>query len=107
MVFVATNVLENITQTNKILQQKRDVLPDLHNALREATQRFQEAEMAREQKKKADELKKELAWAHVKKKEIELTKGLEDVAKQQRRLPRIRESLQKAEVHLRHHTMIT
>jgi hypothetical protein len=51
------------------LQQKREVIPDLKSAFKEATVRFEEALKAREQKKKADELKKELAWAHVAAKE--------------------------------------
>jgi hypothetical protein len=57
--------LENITQSNKVLAQKKEALPDLRTAFKEATLRFEEASKAREQKKKADELKKELAWAHV------------------------------------------
>jgi structural maintenance of chromosomes protein 6 len=52
-----------------VLQQKKQAIPDLKSAFREATMRFEEASKAREQKKKADELKKELAWAHVAAKE--------------------------------------
>lgn len=48
-----------------MLAQKKEALPDLRTAFKEATLRFEEASKAREQKKKADELKKELAWAHV------------------------------------------
>jgi structural maintenance of chromosomes protein 6 len=57
--------LENISQTTKILQKKKEVIPDLKAAFKEASARFQEASKAREQKQKADDLKKELAWAHV------------------------------------------
>jgi hypothetical protein len=56
---------ENISQTTKALHQKKECLPDLQTAFKEASARFDEASKAREQKKKADELKKELAWAHV------------------------------------------
>ena len=57
--------LDNINQTKKLLHQKKQILPDLRAAFKEATTRFQEASKAREQRVKADELKKELAWAHV------------------------------------------
>ena len=60
---------ENITQTSRVLQQKKQAIPDLKTAFKEATLRFEEASKAREQKRKADELKKEMAWAHVAAKE--------------------------------------
>jgi chromosome segregation ATPase len=74
-------------------------VPDLKSALKDATTRFQEADKAREQKRKVDELKKELAWAHVKKKEQEMQKKFEEVAKAERRLPKIEENVAMAEVH--------
>ena len=61
--------MENIVQTQKVLKSKSEVLPDLEDALRDAMQRFKGADKARQQKHKADELKKELAWW-----EIELEK---------------------------------
>ena len=61
--------MENISQTAKVLKRKADVLPDLERAFNEAQARFEEAEKARTQRHKADELKKELAWAHVATKE--------------------------------------
>jgi hypothetical protein len=48
--------------------------------------RYQEAAKAREQKQKLDDLK-ELAWSHVKKKEM--TSKIGDVAKASRRLRRV------------------
>lgn len=57
--------LDNINQTKKVLHQKKQVLPDLRAAFKEASVRFEEASKAREQRCKVDELKKELAWAHV------------------------------------------
>jgi chromosome segregation ATPase len=66
--------------------------------LREVTARYEEAAKAREQKKKVDDLKKELAWSHVAAKEAEMVKAVQDAAKLARRLPRIEESVQKAEV---------
>ncbi|KAG6919643.1 hypothetical protein DXG01_003507 [Tephrocybe rancida] len=92
-----TTCLTNIKRTHKVLEQKKEALPDLRIAFREATVRFEEAAKAREQKVKADELKKELAWAHVRSKQEELEKGIQDVAKNQGRLPKIEKSIKTAE----------
>jgi len=62
------------------------------------TARYDEAEKAREQKKAAEDLKKELAWSHVAAKEEEMKKKIEEVAKAARRLPKIEESLKEAQV---------
>jgi hypothetical protein len=48
-----------------MLEKKREVIPDLRTNLKEASDRFEEATKAREQRKKVDVLKQELAWAHV------------------------------------------
>lgn len=48
-----------------MLHQKKQVIPDLRTQFKEASVRFEEASKAREQRFKVDELKKELAWAHV------------------------------------------
>jgi hypothetical protein len=66
--------------------------------MNEATARYQEATKAREQKKRADDLKKELAWAHVAAKEEEMSKKMEEAAKLSRRLPKIEGSVKEAEV---------
>lgn len=54
---------------SKSLHRSKEALPDLREALKEARARFDEAKKAREQRNRADELKKELAWAHVNAKE--------------------------------------
>ncbi|EGN98432.1 hypothetical protein SERLA73DRAFT_109919 [Serpula lacrymans var. lacrymans S7.3] len=92
--------LENINQTTKVLGLKKAALPDLRVTFKEASMRFEEASKAREQKYKADELKKELAWAHVAGKEEDMTKKIEEVAKLKRRLPKIEEEVQNAEVRI-------
>ncbi|KAG6831338.1 hypothetical protein H0H92_011253 [Tricholoma furcatifolium] len=89
--------LTNIKQTFKILSQKKEALPDLRAAFREAGIRFKEATKAREQKQKADQLKKELAWAHVRAKEEEMEKQFQEIAKQEARLPKIESNIEVAE----------
>jgi hypothetical protein len=44
---------------------KKEAIPDLQAHYKEVLTRFEEASKAREQRHKADGLKKELAWAHV------------------------------------------
>ena len=53
----------------KVLVHKSEAIPDLEEALAEATARYEEAKKARAQKFKLDELKKELAWSYVVSKE--------------------------------------
>lgn len=90
--------LENIHQTAKLLTVKKEALPDLKARLHEVNARYEEAAKAREQKKKADDLKKELAWSHVAAKSVEMEQALQAAAKLARRLPKIEESCNKAEV---------
>ncbi|KAF7288674.1 p-loop containing nucleoside triphosphate hydrolase protein [Mycena chlorophos] len=91
-----TACLANVSATNRVLAQKKEAIPDLKASLKEATARFEEASKARDQARKADTLKKELAWAHVKAKETEMQKQQEEVAKQERRLPKIQEQIDQA-----------
>ncbi|KAH8072267.1 P-loop containing nucleoside triphosphate hydrolase protein [Cristinia sonorae] len=89
--------LENITQMQKVLVHKSEAIPDLVQALNEASARYEEADKARQQRHKADELKKELAWAYVVEKENEMRSQMETCEKQKRRLPKLEEEIAKAE----------
>ncbi|KAG2362689.1 P-loop containing nucleoside triphosphate hydrolase protein [Suillus spraguei] len=89
--------LDNINQTKKVLHQKKQVLPDLRITFKEVSVRFEEASKAREQRCKVDELKKELAWAHVAAKQAEMEAKLGEVAKAERRLPKIEAEMKTAE----------
>jgi chromosome segregation ATPase len=60
----------NISLTSKMLEKKQEVLPDLEAAKNEAATKYEEAKVAREQRYKVDQLKRELAWAHVRSKEL-------------------------------------
>ncbi|KDQ62666.1 hypothetical protein JAAARDRAFT_54572 [Jaapia argillacea MUCL 33604] len=93
-------ILENVTLTTKVIHSKRDAIEDLRQAFKDAKDRFEEASKAREQKVKVDELKKELAWSHVNAKEDEMRRKLEEVAKLERRLPRVQENVDAAEAQI-------
>ena len=90
--------LDNITTTAKLLTVKKEALPDLRTRFREQILRYKEAAKFREQKQKADDLKKEFAWSHVAAKEEEMTKKIEEAAKLGRRLPKIKENIAEAQV---------
>ncbi|KAL6303900.1 hypothetical protein BKA93DRAFT_826310 [Sparassis latifolia] len=81
------------TQLSQLSEEYETSIPDLQDALEEATARFREASKAREQRHKADELKKELAWAHVQTKQDELQAKLEEAAKLSRRVVKIKEHI--------------
>ncbi|KAI0269879.1 P-loop containing nucleoside triphosphate hydrolase protein [Gloeopeniophorella convolvens] len=89
--------LENISQTSKVLMRKKEAIPDLQAHYKEVFARFEEASKAREQRHKADELKKELAWAHVATKQEEMTKKATEVLKVEQRAEKIQKSLIDAE----------
>jgi len=92
--------LENICSTRKVLDQKKEAIPDLKAALREAKQRFDEADKARQKKAKQDDLKKELAWAHVKSKQDELEKKESEVAVLRDKGPKIQAAIDTHKVRL-------
>ncbi|KZT09323.1 P-loop containing nucleoside triphosphate hydrolase protein [Laetiporus sulphureus 93-53] len=87
--------LENIGQTQKVMKRKSESIPELEEQLEEAKARLEEAKKAREQRHKIDELKKEMAWAHVAAKEAELKKQCEEVAKLKHRIPKVQQDVDK------------
>ncbi|KAF8500946.1 P-loop containing nucleoside triphosphate hydrolase protein [Russula emetica] len=89
--------LENISQTSKVLMHKKEAIPDLQAHYKEVHARFEEASKAREQRHKADELKKELAWAHVAAKQEEVTEKATGLHKVEQRIPKIQRSLDEAD----------
>ncbi|KAF5360927.1 hypothetical protein D9756_004996 [Leucocoprinus leucothites] len=88
--------LENIRSTRKVLDQKKEAIPDLRTAFFEARDRFNEADKARKQKARQDDLKKEKAWALVKSKQDEFEKKLNEVAILKDKEPKIQEALDTA-----------
>jgi structural maintenance of chromosomes protein 6 len=95
---------------------KKEAIPDLQAHYKEVLTRFEEASKAREQRHKADELTKELAWAHVATKQgvrrllhcsmpllmlnawQEVTEKATEVHKLEQRIPKIQRSLDGADV---------
>lgn len=61
--------LENIGKATRTIHLKREEIPDLEKAFKEADARNKEATKAREKQNQLAEYKRELAWAHVKTKE--------------------------------------
>ena len=90
--------LDNVNRTAKILASKAEVLPDLERKLTDATNRYKEASKAREQQLKLEEVRHELAWAHVRDKGLELKAKLQQISSQDKRLPKIQETIKKAQV---------
>lgn len=89
---------DNLGHSSKILNQKKDALPDLKQNYQDAHRRYQEADKARQQQERVDELKRECAWAHVIGKEHEYRGMCEDVEKQERRIPKVQQSIDAAQV---------
>ncbi|TFL02324.1 P-loop containing nucleoside triphosphate hydrolase protein [Pterulicium gracile] len=83
----------NIRQTSKVLQQKSELVPELQEKYQEVRGRFAEAEKAREQHKKVETLRKELAWAHVAVKKKEFEQRVSDMTKKEARIEKIEENV--------------
>ncbi|KAL5533334.1 SMC6 [Sanghuangporus sanghuang] len=88
--------LENIGKTYKILEAKREALPDLKRAVVEANNRYKAAQRAVQTRERLDELKQEQAWAHVAAKEDQMRTKIEEVAKKTRKLPKFQEKVDAA-----------
>ncbi|KIY45213.1 P-loop containing nucleoside triphosphate hydrolase protein [Fistulina hepatica ATCC 64428] len=88
--------LENILSANRILKMKQEAIPDLRSAYEDASRRFSEANKALETKRRLENIKKELAWAHVKSKEKQLEEQLVVVEKAKRVVPKVQASLDEA-----------
>ncbi|KAI8049825.1 P-loop containing nucleoside triphosphate hydrolase protein [Syncephalis plumigaleata] len=88
-------IRESIENTERLLVPKRQALPDMKSALREAELRLHDMQQARELETRLDGLKNEMAWAQVEELEKELRKIDKRVAKAQQRMPMLEESLAK------------
>ncbi|KAF5369424.1 hypothetical protein D9758_002600 [Tetrapyrgos nigripes] len=89
--------LENIHSTEKILEQKKSLLPELKERRKEAQLRFDEAKKARDQKERIEHLRKERAWALVNSKQKELEGRVLEQEKLLQKIAKIQEDKAKAE----------
>ncbi|KAJ7578553.1 P-loop containing nucleoside triphosphate hydrolase protein [Mycena floridula] len=93
-------ILENVATTDSVLHQKAQALPDLQASARNAQSRYEEANKAREQKKKLIDLKRELAWAFVATKDAELEDKVREHERAKRGPVKVQQSLEAAQAAL-------
>ncbi|KAH7345701.1 P-loop containing nucleoside triphosphate hydrolase protein [Rhizoctonia solani] len=65
-------ILESLKKTETILQSKQTVVPDLKRQFTEAQSKYREAQAAQQQSQRVEELEKEMAWAYMKRKKIQM-----------------------------------
>ncbi|KAB5592896.1 Structural maintenance of chromosomes protein 6 [Ceratobasidium theobromae] len=71
-------ILESLKKTETILQSKQTVVPDLKRQFIEAQNKYREAQAAQQQHKRINDLEKEMAWAHMKRKKIQMEAVMTD-----------------------------
>ncbi|KAF5369472.1 hypothetical protein D9758_002614 [Tetrapyrgos nigripes] len=89
--------LENTQSTQRILEQKRTLLPELNERRKEAQLRLDEAKKALDQKERIHLLRQEMAWALVNSKQEELEGKLVGHEKLLKKLSKFQEDKEKAE----------
>ncbi|EJD06049.1 P-loop containing nucleoside triphosphate hydrolase protein [Fomitiporia mediterranea MF3/22] len=85
--------LENIGKTYKILEAKKEVLPELKATAIEAQNRYKGAQLALQTRGRVTELKQEQAWAFVQDKEEEMKAKIDEVARRSRKLPKLKDKV--------------
>ncbi|CAE6468016.1 unnamed protein product [Rhizoctonia solani] len=97
-------ILESLKKTETILQSKQTVVPDLKRQFTEAQSKYREAQAAQQQSRRVEDLDKEMAWAHMKRKKIQMEVLVTDhetakknVEKAQSHVDGAKKELQKAE----------
>ncbi|KAJ1957493.1 Structural maintenance of chromosomes protein 6, partial [Dispira parvispora] len=91
---------EGLQTTDAIVTRKRDLLPDLLKEAKEWERRYKDMQNARDLALKLEDLKKEMAWAHVVEKERFHHGAQERVSRAQRKLPLIDKKLEEEQVRL-------
>jgi hypothetical protein len=69
-------ILDNTNKTSAMAAQKNKVVKELQAAYVETEARYEKAKNLQEAAEKLDVLKAELAWAHIKEKEADLSKSV-------------------------------
>ncbi|CAG8528894.1 39994_t:CDS:10 [Gigaspora margarita] len=87
-------IRESIETTQNIIKHKKDVLPDLHRAAKDAEARYKDMQKARELELIVSGLKDQIAWAQVEEKEQEVAEAEANLLKAKRRLPTVQARLE-------------
>ncbi|CAG8672880.1 433_t:CDS:10, partial [Cetraspora pellucida] len=88
-------IRESIETTQNIIKHKKEVLPDLLRAAKDAEARYKDMEKARELEVLVSNLKDQIAWAQVEEKEQEVAEAEANLLKARRRLPSVQANLEK------------
>ncbi|KAJ1654547.1 Structural maintenance of chromosomes protein 6 [Dispira simplex] len=91
---------EGLQTTDAIVTRKRDLLPDLLKEAKEWERRYKDMQNARDLALKLDDLKKEMAWAHVEQKEHFHHGAQQRVRRAQRKLSQIDEKIEEERARL-------
>ncbi|CAG8666868.1 12231_t:CDS:2, partial [Dentiscutata heterogama] len=86
-------IRESIETTQNIIKHKKEVLPDLLRAAKDAEARYKDMQKARELELTVAGLKDQMAWAQVEEKEQEVAEAEANLLKARRRLPTVQARL--------------
>ncbi|CAG8453598.1 23060_t:CDS:10 [Dentiscutata erythropus] len=86
-------IRESIETTQNIIKHKKEVLPDLLRAAKDAEARYKDMQKARELELTVAGLKDQMAWAQVEEKEQEVAESEANLLKARRRLPTVQARL--------------
>ncbi|CAG8456372.1 2856_t:CDS:10 [Racocetra fulgida] len=88
-------IRESIETTQNIIKHKKEVLPDLLRAAKDAEAKYKDMEKARELEVMVSNLKDQMAWAQVEEKEQEVAEAEANLLRARRRLPSVQTNLEK------------
>ncbi|KAG9290012.1 hypothetical protein G9A89_010318 [Geosiphon pyriformis] len=94
-------IRQSIETTQRIMKRKKDVLPDLFKAAKDAEDRYKNMQKARELELSLDSLKNEMAWAQVEEIEEGVGKASSRLEICKKRVSSTREKFQEANIDLR------
>lgn len=90
-------ILDNTNKTSAMAAQKNKVVKELQAAYVETEARYEKAKNLQEAAEKLDVLKAELAWAHIKEKEADLSKSVVETENAKGRRKQIEDKVEEAQ----------
>jgi structural maintenance of chromosomes protein 6 len=90
-------IRENCSKTKAVLGKKGESIQELEMRYKDAEARHQKAQNLADAQDAIKELKREMAWAHVAEKEVELAKAIDNTARENQRLAQIQVKLDEAQ----------